>query len=60
MLSKSSVAEYRSLLLYVAIVAFKGVLNQDEYNVLLYLFCAVCVMETNHLLKQPHLLKLGM
>lgn len=33
--------EFRTILLYVGIVVFKGVLNQDEYEHFLTLFCAV-------------------
>ena len=49
-------AEYRCLLLYCSIVAFRNNVGDREYNLLKKIFCAVVILETRPLLQQEEFL----
>lgn len=39
--------EYRTILMYIGIVVFKNIINNDAYKHFLYLFCAVTICSTD-------------
>ena len=45
--------------LYVCIVAFKGILTDDEYNCILHTVIAIIVLETDYLLKDSEMIVLA-